>query len=199
MSLFQFLRMDHQILFHVEGIFVLDLLDLLCFISAKYGNWWKCEIGRRVLSKFVTKYPFPNVYRYVNMCFISAKYGNWWKCEIGRRVLSKFVTKYTCSVIHIVGCKIDSIISLSSANVTSQNKTNTLSEPQNNTLDQKPSCITRLQWQGISENERYAILNNHTTCQLLSGEYITNLPLIGYQLFPREIFDSFSEFVYYRV
>ena len=84
----------------------------------------------------------------------------------------------------------------SSANVTSQNKTNTLSEPQNNTLDQKPSCITRLQWQGISENERYAILNNHTTCQLLSGEYITNLPLIGYQLFPREIFDSFSEFVY---
>ena len=84
----------------------------------------------------------------------------------------------------------------SSANATSQNKVNTLSEPQNNTLDQKPSCITRLQWQGISENERYAILNNHTTCQLLSGEYITNLPPIGYQLFPREIFDSFSEFVY---
>ena len=67
---------------------------------------------------------------------------------------------------------------------------------QNNTLDQKPSCITRLQWQGISENERYVILNNHTTCQLLNGEYITNLPPIGYQLFPREIFDSFSEFVY---
>ena len=45
----------------------------------------------------------------------------------------------------------------SSANVTSQNKTNTLSEPQNShTLDQKPSCIIRLQWQAISENERYA-------------------------------------------
>ena len=76
-----------------------------------------------IFSAWIKYYSIPfyqfsisDVYgRYVNMCFISAKYGNWWKCKIGRRVLSKFVTKYTCSVIHIVGCKIDSIISLSSA------------------------------------------------------------------------------------
>ena len=84
----------------------------------------------------------------------------------------------------------------SPANATSQNKTNTLSEPQNNTLDQKPSCITRLQWQSISQNQRYVILNDPITCRLFNGEYITNLPPIGYQLFPREIFDIFSEFVH---
>ena len=84
----------------------------------------------------------------------------------------------------------------SSANATSQNKVNTLSEPQNNTLDQKPSCIIRLQWQAISENERYTILNNHTTCQLLNGEYITNLPPIGYQLFPGVDFDGLAKLVY---
>ena len=83
----------------------------------------------------------------------------------------------------------------SSANVTSQNKVNALSEPQNNTLDQKPSCIIRLQWQAISENERYAILNNHTTCQLLNGKYITNLPPIGYQLFPKYAFEGMPTFI----
>ena len=81
------------------------------------------------------------------------------------------------------------------ANLPSQNKVNTISEPQNNTLDQKPSCIIKLQWQAISENERYAILNNHTTCQLLNGDYITNLPPIGYQLFPKYAFEGIPTFI----
>ena len=41
------------------------------------------------------------------------------------------------------------------ANLPSQNK-DTISEQQNNTLDQKPSRIVKLQWQAISENQRYA-------------------------------------------
>ena len=39
-------------------------------------------------------------------------------------------------------------------------------------------------------------MNDPITCRLFNGEYITNLPPIGYQLFPREIFDIFSEFVH---
>ena len=64
------------------------------------------------------------------------------------------------------------------------------------TIDLKPNCINDLVWKTITEYERNSILNNSSTCQIVNGEQITNLPPIGYQLLPKYAFDRMDEFIH---
>ena len=59
---------------------------------------------------------------------------------------------------------------------------------QNTTIDPIPSCIGEEFWNLLSQNEMDVIINNQTTCQLVDGEYVTNLPSLGYRLIPETEF-----------
>ncbi len=67
--------------------------------------------------------------------------------------------------------------------------------PEISTIDLKPDCIDNRLWSGISEKDRNNILNNSTTCQIINGEQITNLPPIGYQLMPKVAFEELELFI----
>ena len=70
--------------------------------------------------------------------------------------------------------------------------------PEISTIDLKPDCIDKRFWRNISEKDRNNILNNSTTCQIINGEQITNLPPIGYQLMPKVAFEELEIFICYN-
>ena len=66
---------------------------------------------------------------------------------------------------------------------------------QNTTIDPIPSCIGEEFWNLLSQNEMDVIINNQTTCQLVDGEYVTNLPSLGYRLIPETEFPNIAKFM----
>ena len=64
---------------------------------------------------------------------------------------------------------------------------------QNTTIDPIPSCIHEKLWDLLSQNEKDIVMNNHTTCQLVDGEYIMNLPPIGYRIIPETAFPTIAK------
>ena len=64
---------------------------------------------------------------------------------------------------------------------------------QNTTIDPIPSCIGEEFWSLLSQNEMDVIINNQTTCQLVDGEYVTNLPPLGYRLIPETAFPTIAK------
>ena len=64
---------------------------------------------------------------------------------------------------------------------------------QNTTIDPIPSCIGEEFWSLLSQNEMDVIINNQTTCQLVDGEYVTNLPSLGYRLIPETAFPTIAK------
>ena len=64
---------------------------------------------------------------------------------------------------------------------------------QSTTIDPIPSCIGEEFWNLLSQNEMDVIINNQTTCQLVDGEYVTNLPSLGYRLIPETAFPTIAK------
>ena len=60
-----------------------------------------------------------------------------------------------------------------------------------------PSCLLYVIefWNLLSQNEMDVIINNQTTCQLVDGEYVTNLPSLGYRLIPETEFPNIAKFM----
>ena len=61
--------------------------------------------------------------------------------------------------------------------------------------DPRPSCINEYFWSLLSQDEMNTILNNQTTCQLVDGKNVTNLPSIGYRIMPSTEFPDMAEFM----
>ena len=84
----------------------------------------------------------------------------------------------------------------SNVNNTAQNTSSPkVGTAQNTTIDPIPSCIGEEFWNLLSQNEMDVIINNQTTCQLVDGEYVTNLPSLGYRLIPETEFPNIAKFM----
>ena len=84
----------------------------------------------------------------------------------------------------------------SNMNNTAQNTSSPkVGTAQNTTIDPIPSCIGEEFWNLLSQNEMDVIINNQTTCQLVDGEYVTNLPSLGYRLIPETEFPNIAKFM----
>ena len=64
---------------------------------------------------------------------------------------------------------------------------------QNTMIDPIPSCIHEKLWNLLSQNEKNIVMSNQTTCQLVDGEYIMNLPPIGYRIIPETAFPTIAK------
>ena len=74
-------------------------------------------------------------------------------------------------------------------NIPSQNAV----RAQKSIADLRPSCINESLWNLLSHDEMNLIVNNQTTCQLVDGEYVTNLPPLGYRIIPSTQFPYMAE------
>ena len=64
---------------------------------------------------------------------------------------------------------------------------------QNTMIDPIPSCIHEKLWNLLSQNEKNIVMSNQTTCQLVDGKYIMNLPPIGYRIIPETAFPTIAK------
>ena len=93
-----------------------------------------------------------------------------------------FTFKNLCDTAHTSNINNDT-------NIPSQNAV----RAQKSIADLRPSCINESLWNLLSHDEMNLIVNNQTTCQLVDGEYVTNLPPLGYRIIPSTQFPYMAE------